>query len=245
MFSITVMFDPFNLPVLLLMLALCLLTACGTPEVGIEAPSIPAVPATPTVGAFATESEYLNSAEITPSPAPIDTPMPLGSAPTETPWVVTPTPTVSSPTPVKVLTRPVLVPSETPVVNNPLPAVFCRPDEASMTLSASATTLSVGQVITVKITLVNGEMSNVRLGQPQYILHMNPNVFSPDSIEPVETRVTIEPGQSDEIKFVLQATTPGRAALMGVVSYEMHDLEYSWGSWSGCRTEPLDIVVTK
>ena len=114
-----------------------------------------------------------------------------------------------------------------------------------MTLSPTATTLGVGQVFTVKITLVNGETSNVRLGQPQYMLYVYPDVFSLEGMKPVEKPVTIEPGQSDEIEFVLQATMPGRAMLMGSVTYEMHDLEYSWGSWSGCRTEPVEITVTQ
>jgi hypothetical protein len=173
------------------------------------------------------------------------TAMPPDSAPTETPWLITPTPTAPTPTPAKVLTPPGSAPTVTPVVENPLPPAFCRPDEAAMTLSATATTLGVGQVVTVKITLVNGETSNVRLGQPQYMLYVHPDVFSLDGMRPVEKPVTIEPGQSDEIEFALQATTPGRAMLMGSVSYEMHDLKYSWGSWSGCRTEPLEITVTQ
>jgi len=53
-----------------------------------------------------------------------------------------------------------------------------------------------------------------------------------------------DPGQSDEIEFVLQAAIPGRAMLMGTVGYEMHDLEYSWASWSGCNAEPLEITIT-
>jgi two-component system OmpR family sensor kinase len=170
---------------------------------------------------------------------------PPDSAPTETPWLITPTPTAPTPTPAKILAPSDSAPTVTPVAENPLPPAFCRPDEAAMTLSATATTLGVGQVVTVKITLVNGETSNVRLGQPQYMLYVHPDVFSLDGMKPVEQPVTIEPGQSDEIEFTLQAATPGRAMLMGSVSYEMHDLEYSWGSWSGCRTEPLEITVTQ
>jgi hypothetical protein len=170
---------------------------------------------------------------------------PPDSAPTETPWLITPTPTAPTPTPPKILAPSDSAPTVTPVVENPLPPAFCRPDEAAMTLLPTATTLGVGQVVTVKITLVNGETSNVRLGQPQYMLYVHPDVFSLDEMRPVEKPVTIEPGQSDEIEFALQATMPGRAMLMGSVTYEMHDLKYSWGSWSGCRTEPLEITVTQ
>ncbi len=116
--------------------------------------------------------------------------------------------------------------------------------EASMTLHATATTLRVGQTVTVSIALVNGETSNVRLGQPQYMLYAHPDVFSLGGMEPVERPVTLEPGQSNDIEFVLQATAPGRTMLMGTVGYEMHDLEYSWASWSGCNAEPLEITIT-
>jgi len=116
--------------------------------------------------------------------------------------------------------------------------------EASMTLHATATTLRVGQTVTVSIALVNGETSNVRLGQPQYMLYAHPDVFSLGGMEPVERSMTLEPGQSDDIEFVLQATAPGRTMLMGTVGYEMHDLEYSWASWSGCNAEPLEITIT-
>jgi hypothetical protein len=130
------------------------------------------------------------------------------------------------------------------VVDGPSSPVFCRPEKASMTLHATATTLRVGQTVTVSIALVNGETSNVRLGQPQYMLYAHPDVFSLGGMEPVERPVTLEPGQSDDIEFVLQATAPGRTMLMGTVGYEMHDLEYSWASWSGCNAEPLEITIT-
>jgi len=130
------------------------------------------------------------------------------------------------------------------VVDDPLSPVFCRPEKASMTLHTTATTLRVGQTVTVSIALVNGETSNVRLGQPQYTLYAHPDVFSLGGMEPVERPMTLEPGQSDDIEFVLQATAPGRTMLMGTVGYEMHDLEYSWASWSGCNAEPLEITIT-
>jgi hypothetical protein len=129
-------------------------------------------------------------------------------------------------------------------VDDPLSPAICRPEKASMTLHATATTLRVGQTVTVSIALVNGETSNVRLGQPQYMLYAHPDVFSLGGMEPVERPVTLEPGQSDDIEFILEATVPGRTMLMGTVGYEMHDLEYSWASWSGCNAEPLEITIT-
>lgn len=252
--------DPSILPLLafLLSAAVLVFTACGTLEVGFVSRTV-----VPTVGASAVEQVPFSASE-TPTPTPYDYMLPAptpavegvpitaeawttytNSAPTETPVLITPTPTAPTPTPAETLTPSDSAPTVTPVVENPLPSAFCRPDEAAMTLSATATTLGVGQVVTVKITLVNGETSNVRLGQPQYMLYVYPDVFSLDGMKPVEKPVTIEPGQSDEIEFVLQATMPGRATLMGSVTYEMHDLKYSWGSWSGCRTEPLEITVTQ
>ena len=130
------------------------------------------------------------------------------------------------------------------VVDDPLSPVLCRPERVSMTLHATATTLRVGQTVTVSMALVNGETSDVRLGQPQYMLYAHPDVFSLGGMEPVERPVTLEPGQSDDIEFILEATVPGRTMLMGTVGYEVHDLEYSWASWSGCNAEPLEITIT-
>lgn len=122
-------------------------------------------------------------------------------------------------------------------------APYCRPAEASVDLSASATTLKVGQAVSVTMTLANGDASEAKLGLIQYSLEVRPAGVLTSDVGPVEHRLTLEPGQSDEAEFVLYASTPGQAMLTGLTSYEMHALDYSWGSWSGCRTWPLEIIV--
>jgi len=69
-------------------------------------------------------------------------------------------------------------------------------------------------------------------------------VLTSDDLGPVDHPLTLEPGQSAEAEFVLRATTPGRATLTGSTSFEIHALDYSWGSRSGCRSWPPEIVVT-
>jgi hypothetical protein len=110
---------------------------------------------------------------------------------------------------------------------------YCRPREAAVELSASATTLAVGQAVSVTVTLTNGEESGV---QPQAALNL-------ETLEPVEHRISLQPGGSDAAQFVLHAVAPGRMTLTGSTSFEMHALDFSWGSWSGCESSPLTIVV--
>jgi hypothetical protein len=125
----------------------------------------------------------------------------------------------------------------------PTPAPYCRPSDASVSLSASSTTVQVGQAVSVTATLVNGA-NDVRLGLIQYSLAVQPDgALTSDNLGPVEHRLSLEPGQSDAAEFVLRATTPGRATLLGSTSFEIHALDYSSGSWSGCESGPLEIVV--
>ncbi|MDY6877100.1 MAG: hypothetical protein SWK90_12990 [Chloroflexota bacterium] len=124
------------------------------------------------------------------------------------------------------------------------PAPYCRPNDASVDVSASPTTLEVGQTVSVTVTLTNGDTTDVKLGLIQYSLAVHPsNVLTSDNLGPVEHPLSLEPGQSDETGFVLRAATPGRATLTGSTSFEIHALDYSWGSWSGCHSWPLEIVV--
>ena len=113
-----------------------------------------------------------------------------------------------------------------------------------MEISASATRLEVGQAVSVTVMLTNGGASDAKLGLIQYALDVYPpGVLSSDDLGPVEHPLTLEPGQSDAAEFVLRAATPGRATLTGSASFEMHALDYAWGSWSGCRSWPLEIIV--
>jgi hypothetical protein len=122
---------------------------------------------------------------------------------------------------------------------------YCRPSEASTGLSASAHTLQVGERISATVILTNGSGSGVRLGRVQFSLSAEPpHSFSSENWGPVESSNTLEPGDSDAVHFALQAQMPGTATLAGLASYEMHAMDYSSGSWSGCQSWPLEIHVT-
>ncbi len=111
-------------------------------------------------------------------------------------------------------------------------------------MSASATTLTVGQAVSVTVTLTNGDESGVHLGLVQYALRVSPPGFlSPEPLDPVDHRISLQPGGSDAVQFVLHAVAPGRITLTGSSSFEMHAMDFSWGSWSGCESSPLSIVV--
>ncbi len=139
--------------------------------------------------------------------------------------------------------EPLPTPDVTPELVPPTP--YCRPSEASVNLSVSAVTLEVGQVISVTVTLVNGDTTDARLGEILYSLGVEPaNILIGDSLGPVRHPLSLEPGQSDEVEFVLQAATPGQVTLTGSTSFEIHALDYSSASWSGCRSWPLEIIVT-
>ena len=114
-----------------------------------------------------------------------------------------------------------------------------------MDVSASVTSLDVGQAVSVTVTLTNGDTSDAMLNLIQYSLEGQPsNVLIVDNLEPAEHPLGLKPGQSDETEFVLRAATRGRAALVGSTSFEIHALDYSWANWSGCRSGPLEIIVT-
>jgi len=188
----------------------------------VAAQATPARDLEPTVAALATWSSYLATrgpARPTLAPDATFTPAPGG-----------PTLTVSPPPP-------------TPAEGSP-PTPFCRPAEASVELSASPTRLEIGQTVSVTVTLANGHGSEAKLGLIRYTLEVRPaGALTSDEPGPVEHPITLEPGRSDEAAFVLRAAAPGRATLTGSASYEMHALDYSWGSWSGCGSRPLEIVV--
>jgi hypothetical protein len=104
--------------------------------------------------------------------------------------------------------------------------------------------LQVGQSVSVTVTLANGHASGVRLGQVQVSLGVQPSdIFVSDNLGPVAHPLTLEPGGSAETKFDLRAVAPGRATLFALTSFEMHALDYSSGSWSGCYSGPLEILV--
>ncbi len=129
------------------------------------------------------------------------------------------------------------------VESEPTIAPYCQPDQTSVALSLSSTTLRVGQVVTATIVLTNGPDSGVRLGQPQYRLVVQPSLLISESPELVRHTSSLQPGESEQAEFILRADAAGRVRLTAMTDYEMHAMDYSWGSWSGCRSGGLEIVV--
>jgi ligand-binding sensor domain-containing protein len=124
-----------------------------------------------------------------------------------------------------------------------MPAPYCRPSEAFVDLSAPSTVLEAGEFLTVTVTLANGDGSDARLGQIQWSLSMQPETLVLGSSEPVQHSTIIEPGGCDQAQFVLRGVAPGRLVITASASYEMHALDYSWGSWSGCQSPSLEITI--
>ena len=79
----------------------------------------------------------------------------------------------------------------------------------------------------------------VMLGLPQYRLAIlnseSKPIFSPDKPEPVMHSKGINPGEYDEVSYLLQAVSPGKATLSVLASFEVH-LGYPgpayWGAGS-------------
>ena len=125
-----------------------------------------------------------------------------------------------------------------------MPTPYCRPSEAFVDLSVPTTRLEVGQFLTVTVALVNGDESGVRLGAGRYALSVQPSSLVSGSLEAERTGVGIDPGDCDQAHFVLRATAPGKLVVAGSASYEMHAMDYSWGSWSGCQSQSLEITIS-
>jgi hypothetical protein len=101
----------------------------------------------------------------------------------------------------------------------------------------------MGQLLTVTVTLANGDDSNAHLGQIEYSLTVQPDTPLSGDLEPVQHPTTVAPGDYDQAQFVLHATAPGKVALSASTSYEMHATDYSWASWSGCQSDPMEITI--
>jgi len=124
-----------------------------------------------------------------------------------------------------------------------MPTPHCRPSEAFVDLSVPSTVLETGEFLTVTVTLANGDGSDARLGLIQYSLSVQPAALVSSSPEVIQHPVGIEPGDCDQAQFVLHAEAPGKLVLTASASYEMHALDYSWGSWSGCQSSSLGITI--
>ncbi len=133
-----------------------------------------------------------------------------------------------------------------PLVTNDYNGIQCETHAASLTLSATPTTLTVGQAVTVTATLANEGCG--MLGVPLYSLDVQSSeaqpIFDPMDPEPVLHHVGIGLGDSDSAEFVMQTLAPGQATLYGSVSYEVHLGFPGPAYWSGSSAGPLVITVT-
>jgi ligand-binding sensor domain-containing protein len=143
-------------------------------------------------------------------------------------------------------TTPRIVETSVPIATvkpSGLPTPYCRPGEAFVDLSVPTTRLEAGQFLTVTVSLLNGDRSKARLGQIRYSLSVHPEMLVLGRPEPVQHSTSIEPGDCDQAQFVLRGVAPGRLVITASASYEMHALDYSWGSWSGCRSLSVEITI--
>ena len=113
----------------------------------------------------------------------------------------------------------------------------CKSHTASMSISSTATTLHVGDVVTLTVTLNNEGC--VALGLPQYRLQVRsqePGSFlEPSDPEPIVHYMAVDPGQSDAVDFVLRAAEAGRTTLSATASFEVH-LGYPGPAYWGARS---------
>ena len=126
-----------------------------------------------------------------------------------------------------------------------IPNEGCKGHTASMTLSSTATSLQIGEAVTLTVTLLNEGC--VGLGLPQYRMYVHSAgtdpVLEPSSPEPVVHYYGIAPGQSDSEEFQLRAVGLGEATLSASASFEVH-LGYPGPAyWGSSSSEPLTINV--
>lgn len=122
----------------------------------------------------------------------------------------------------------------------------CMMHTASMTLTATGTTLHVGELVTVTARLNNEGCT--ALGLPLYRLYWEdagtPPVFEPVSSLEVVHYLSIAAGSYDETVFVLRAVGSGQATLRAETSFEVH-LGYPGPAyWGASVSPPLAIVVS-
>lgn len=119
---------------------------------------------------------------------------------------------------------------------------YCNPPNTEIWLVSSTTISPVGEDFEVELHLKNEEASDALMGQIQYRLNVTPNTAF-DDLGPVDSVLTLYPGDSNKVTFQLKANSEGMIQIVGSASYELHALDFSWGSWSGCESYPLEVEV--
>lgn len=113
-----------------------------------------------------------------------------------------------------------LLPSPTAVSPALTPALLsCETYTAAVELSASATMLRVGEVVTITVTLNNQGCSP--MGLPRYSLASVPILFDPANPAEVMHSLAILPGGSDTGEFVLRAVETGQATFDAYTRFEV------------------------
>ncbi len=123
----------------------------------------------------------------------------------------------------------------------------CRSHSASLSISGTATTVQVGDTLTVQLALSN--TGCVALGLPQYRLYVETGglglVLAPERPEPVVHSLAVQPGESDGAEFALQAVAPGKATITASASFEVH-LDYPGPAyWGMSNSGPLVVTVSQ
>jgi hypothetical protein len=113
-----------------------------------------------------------------------------------------------------------------------------------MAVSATATTLYVGEMVTLTVRLNN--VGCVALGLPRYWLRWETDETAPVielvTVPYVEHYLAVPPWHHDEATFVLRAVGSGRATLRAYASFEVH-LGYPGPAYWGSSTSP-PLVIT-
>ncbi len=223
----------------LFLLAGSLLAACVSPQDGNQFLQS-------TLAVLQTKAANLEATAV-PQPPPADAVPPVPMTGKEEPQVPVP----AKPLPAQEFTVPSNLPGQDgsqgsdALTPQPASAPDCPTHEATVTLSAPKTTLKVGEAIEVKVALEN--TGCVTLGLPQYRLAIlnseGKAIFSPDKPDPVIHSIGVTPGRSDEVSFLLQADSPGKATLSALASFEVH-LGYPGPAyWGAASSKELVIVV--
>lgn len=120
---------------------------------------------------------------------------------------------------------------------------YCNPSGTGIWVVPGSTLISEGQEFNLDLFLKNDEGSEAFMGQIQYSLTISPKIIS-GYLGPIDSTVTLYPGESEHSTFRLRADSEGVVQIIGQASYELHALDVSWGSWTGCISQPVDLEVT-
>ncbi len=118
---------------------------------------------------------------------------------------------------------------------------YCNPPDAEIWLTPTSTSVGVGEPLRLDLLLRNPESSDAFMGQIMYRIDILPELFEGERV--AESDKTLYPGESDMASFELVATKEGKADLIAKASYELHAVDVSWGSWTGCASLPIKVEV--